>query len=589
MNEITNGITMPENNNAGFASTEAKFTLYNSVGEEVSTFADVAAEVKKGGEIFKHEEPQDSNYINPISVKVETAEAIDIVREKEEAATAQKVLDILPAFAQNSVTHSVAGNALEVLNKISQLCCNNNGYSNIANVANTTHQMQGFAAELGQPNRKKKANPSILAKQLIKKHNIIAYDSAVYRWTGYYYQLLNASALKRLCMSEFESVFHETGDAHILNSMLNLIPPMSMDGKQHLWPANDLVVFNNGVYFLHTQTFENDQTRLKVIPHYFIKHAIEANFVSDLSCPFFDKYLYDLSSGNPRLIKRFWQALGLLLSSDVKAKRIVALIGVGGSGKSTFGDVVKFLIKDENVTAFTPKELLGRFNGERLANSAVNICMDLPNIPFDEDIVGRIKGLSGGDIVTGEMKYLSTFNYVFNGHLLFGSNYPIKITYDDEAFYRRMLILPCENRIPDNMRDIYLIDKLKCELSAIATKAILAFSEVRHNNYYFEGDECWVANTENSCTSGPDGDISLVLSFLNDRCTVINSQDVFTPIGVLYNEFVAYCAQSNLPCKLNNIKFSKILTFLVPNSVSTKTRVNGIPTNVRTCIQLMQA
>ena len=326
-----------------------------------------------------------------------------------------------------------------------------------------------------------------------------------------------------------------------------------------------------------------------MIPHYFIKHAIEANFVSDLSCPFFDKYLYDLSSGNPRLIKRFWQALGLLLSSDVKAKRIVALIGVGGSGKSTFGDVVKFLIKDENVTAFTPKELLGRFNGERLANSAVNICMDLPNIPFDEDIVGRIKGLSGGDIVTGEMKYLSTFNYVFNGHLLFGSNYPIKITYDDEAFYRRMLILPCENRIPDNMRDIYLIDKLKHELSAIATKAILAFSEVRHNNYYFEGDECWVANAENNCTSGSDGDMLLVLSFLNDRCTIINSQDVFTPIGVLYNAFMAYCTQNNLACRLTNITFSKILTSLVPNSKPSKARINGKPTNVRTCIQLVQA
>lgn len=589
MNEITNGIIMSKNNDAGFESTETKLTLYNSAGKEVNTFADVAAEVKKGGEIFKHEEPQDSNYINPISVKVETAEAIDIVREKEEAATAQKFLDVLPGFVQSSVPFSVTGNALEVLNKISQLCCNNNGYSNMANVANTTHQMQGFAAELGQPNRRKKANPSILGKQLIKKHNIIAYDSAVYRWTGYYYQLLNASALKRLCMSEFESVFHETGDAHILNSMLNLIPPMSMDGKKHLCPANDLVVFNNGVYFLHMQTFENDQARLNVIPHYFIKHAIEANFVSDLSCPFFDKYLYDLSSGNPRLIKRFWQALGLLLSSDVKAKRIVALIGVGGSGKSTFGDVVKFLIKDENVTAFTPKELLGRFNGERLANSAVNICMDLPNIPFDEDIVGRIKGLSGGDIVTGEMKYLSTFNYVFNGHLLFGSNYPIKITYDDEAFYRRMLILPCENRIPDNMRDIYLIDKLKRELSAIATKAILAFSEVRHNNYYFEGDECWVANTENSCTSGHDGDISLVLSFLNDRCTIINSQDVFTPIGVLYNAFMAYCTQNNLTCRLTNIKFSKILTSLIPNSKPNKVRINGEPTNVRTCIQLVQA
>ena len=152
-----------------------------------------------------------------------------------------------------------------------------------------------------------------------------------------------------------------------------------------------------------------------------------------------------------------------------------------------------------------------------------------------------------------------------------------------------MLILPCENRIPDNMRDIYLIDKLKHELSAIATKAILAFSEVRHNNYYFEGDECWVANAENNCTSCSDCDMLLVLSFLNDRCTIINSQDVFTPIGVLYNAFMAYCTQNNLTCRLTNIKFSKILTSLIPNSKPNKVRINGEPTNVRTCIQLVQA
>ena len=121
--------------------------------------------------------------------------------------------------------------------------------------------------------------------------------------------------------------------------------------------------------------------------------------------------------------------LGLLLSNDIKAKKIVLLLGKGNTGKSVFGSIVRELIADNNVTSFPPQKLKDRFIGTKLVNASANICMDLPSTVIDADTVAILKNLSGGDLMCGEQKYMSNFEYIFTGHLLFGSNYPVRLNY----------------------------------------------------------------------------------------------------------------------------------------------------------------
>lgn len=155
------------------------------------------------------------------------------------------------------------------------------------------------------------------------------------------------------------------------------------------------------------------------------------------------------------------------------------MIGTGDTGKSLFGNIVKTMIEDENVTSFTIKQLNDRFSGATLVNSAVNICMDLPSVPIDATDAAMLKNLSGGDTVRGEIKYMSSFSYTYQGQLLFGTNYPLKLTYLDQAFADRLLMIPCLNPIPKHLQDKDLLEHIRPELSMVASRAVQTFAAVR--------------------------------------------------------------------------------------------------------------
>lgn len=230
----------------------------------------------------------------------------------------------------------------------------------------------------------------------------------------------------------------------------------------------------------------------------------------------------------------------------------------------------KRFFHEDNVTSFSPKALLDRFAGSALVNSAVNICMDLPSLPFDADVVARIKGLSGGDCIEGEIKYMSNFSYIYKGHLLFGSNHPIRLTYPDEAFFERLLLIPCNYKVPQNARDPRLIEKIRPELSAIATTATLFFSEVRNNGYHFEGDNI-VKNDMSAlfAVETPNND-DIIQRFIQERCRIIDSQEVYTPIRDLFEEYGLFCRQYQHVNLYSANTFSKALSSLLPNSKTTK-------------------
>ena len=314
--------------------------------------------------------------------------------------------------------------------------------------------------------------------------------------------------------------------------------------------------------------------------------SINADFDLTTQCNVFDRYVYQLAGGNLKLIKRIWQALGMLLSSDVKVKRIVVLSGVGGSGKSTFGDIVTELINEKTVTAFDPEALLDQYAGSSLVNSAINICMDLPNIPLNRKVVARLKKLSGNDYVQGEIKYMEHFKYKFKGHLLFGTNYDIKTADLENSFASRLLIIPCMHTVPKERQDHYLIDKIKMERSAIATRAIMAYAEVLNNHYKFEGDDEWGISELSICVNNESCIQALLSQFINERCIITDSDKDFTESGTIFDTFSAFCNEKGYENTLASSTLSREIGKRIKGSITKKIHGVSGTANVRTRIIL---
>lgn len=455
------------------------------------------------------------------------------------------------------------------------------------------------AAEPQQPNidesktlptlpEKERFNAAKAAERILKKVTIVQHNNAVYVYQGTYYQLFDTPKLYKLIRNTLYKETNLNGTSGYIKDISRFIQTDAKIVDFDNANIRNKVMFTNYVFNLDSFSTELHS------PSNYNTHALSVPFVSyaDSDMPIFNKYIYDLANGDPLLIRRIWEVLGLLLCSDTKAKRIVVLVGDGDTGKSVFGKIVTELIADKNVTSFTPQRLTDRFVGTSLVNSAVNICMDLPSTPIDAATAAILKNLSGGDMVSGEIKYMNSFAYVYQGQLLFGTNYPLQLAYRDQAFANRLLIVPCLNPIPKNLQDKNLAEHIRPELAMIASRAVRAFAFVRKNGYIFAGDDIYSVSAEDiyvkssiNVTVNNSKDYS-VERFAYQMCKITANNEDFIPAAELYRHYCVFCQRNGMEAISDTNTFSKELHKALPDITNKKKRVDGKSVNVWCCINL---
>lgn len=424
-------------------------------------------------------------------------------------------------------------------------------------------------------------NAALEAKRFLNCVRIVSCSGGIYMYTGTYYKLLDKLNLQKMICKVLHEDIAEKGTFSYVEDIYRFVVTSAESLNFEKLTVENKIMFDGCVLNLDTLRTEPHN------PHNCNVHALSVSYVPyDRPTPVFDKYIYDLSDGDEILICRLWEALGMLISNDVKAKRIVILFGKGNTGKSVFGHIVRELIADDAVTSFTPQKLTDRFVGTSLVNSAVNICMDLPSVPIDASTAAILKNLSGGDTVSGEVKYMNSFNYVYQGQLLFGTNYPLKLTYLDQAFADRLLIIPCENPIQKHLQNKNLLENIRPELPMIASRAVRAFSRVRKNNYIFSGDDIYSVNAEDIYTKSSvnvtvnNGIAYSVECFADQMCEVTSDNNDCIPIPELYAKYCVFCESKGLAAISNTNTFSKELHKALPGISNQKKRVNGPSVNI---------
>ncbi len=432
------------------------------------------------------------------------------------------------------------------------------------------------------PVEKERFNAAKAAERIMARTIIVYNNSALYVYQGTYYKLIDSLELKRLVRSALYEETTRNGTSNYIKDIARFIQTDALPVKFNNANIRNKVMFKDRVFNLDTLTLEQHN------PYNYNTHALSVPYITQMAfnMPIFTKYVSDMANGDPILIQRIWETLGLLLSNDTKAKRIVVLVGAGDTGKSLFGDIVKTMIEDENVTSFTIKQLNDRFSGVTLVNSAVNICMNLPSVPIDATDAAMLKNLSGGGTVRGEIKYMSSFSYTYQGQLLFGTNYPLKLTYLDQAFADRLLMIPCLNSIPKHLQDKDLLEHIRPELPMVASRAVRAFAAVRKNGYIFTGDNLYSVSAEEIYTRSSinvmvDSKVDYTVElFASQMCEVTSDSNNFVPASELYEKYCEYCKKNNLPAISISNTFSKELHNVLPTIVSQKKRVNGKSVNV---------
>lgn len=409
-----------------------------------------------------------------------------------------------------------------------------------------------------------------VADAVISRVALKCYNGNLYHYVNGCYNKLSDQDAITLIRCHADRELRLSGNAQQLENVLKLLRTDPRLRSVPLEEADSNVLcVGNGFVNLDTLALSMSS------PNFFFTSRIEAEWHGAQPCPQFDNYVARVTGGDPILIKRLWQTIGYALVPDNKAKRFIVFQGVGDSGKSILGSLLESFFDASAVASVDIFKLKGRFATAELAGKRLNVSMDLPAECISEEAVGVLKKITGGDMLTVEEKYKSPRAERISCTLLFGTNHAVRIGAADEAFARRMLLIPFCFPVPKEQQDPYLLERLKAERSGILYRAVCAYNELCSNGYIFAGDDRYSFYTQMpEETIVSDG----VAEFAK-YCCVFDGV-TFTASDQLFEAYASFCAAKRLNGLREKSLFSRRFAALYAGKISRdKQRVCGIPLN----------
>ncbi|MEO8890251.1 MAG: DUF5906 domain-containing protein, partial [Coleofasciculaceae cyanobacterium] len=237
----------------------------------------------------------------------------------------------------------------------------------------------------------------------------------------------------------------------------NIVAKMKRQLSEREWGERslDILPFLDGVYDLTTGKFSPHEPANRLtwcLPRPYT--VVAAN-----CCPTIDSWLTEVTKNNQNYKEVLLCFAAAVLRGRADLQKFLHLIGVGGTGKSTFTHLLESLIGSRNcfigsLQELSDKHVVADLLGKRLAI-----------FPDQDKLVGSLtnfKRLTGQDALNGRRLYKDGINFRFPGMAVVTSNGPI-FHANGSWLTRRILMMKFERK-PDRIRD--LEKEFEPELSA---------------------------------------------------------------------------------------------------------------------------
>lgn len=336
--------------------------------------------------------------------------------------------------------------------------------------------------------------------------------------------------------------------------------------------AQNMIVFRNVIYEGRTRSL------LEKEPCYPIVFGINAKYLKsgNLSTPCFDRIINQATGNDENTLKLCYQILGYIFSQGNEAKKFFVFGTAPDSGKSIIGEFIAKMLGADNVSTIALSDFGGRFTLGTINQKVLNYNMDLPATELDRDSIQRLKQLTGDPRIECEVKYVQGKTAMHHCKFLFATNHPIKLKYEDSAFFNRLVLVPFMYSVDEQKRDYDLPHKLWEERNAIATKAAHAYSELLKNNFVFQKS----ALADSILCDWKEQDDGEILRYFFRDIFEIADKDSFIPTETIFKMYQEYCEIQGLPpLYVEKNQFSRRF-HSVTRLETTKRRVEGFSSPV---------
>lgn len=320
----------------------------------------------------------------------------------------------------------------------------------------------------------------------------------------------------------------------------------------------NLVGCKNGVLDLKTSKL--------VDPNTIVTRRLGTSFDADAQCPIFEKFIHQIMGGRTDLVQFIRRVYGYALSGHTDQQCMFVGIGSGANGKTSVQRNLQKISGEYGASIPMQSLTISRYGAsttydlaDLIGKRAVFAQEAESNQQF---AAAKIKAMTGEDMINCRQIYSASITYRPAFKIFAFTNSLPSVASADDAFWRRMRIIPFDITILPENRDPHLGTKLDNELPGILNWALEGFADYLKLGGLHPPESVLYTTS----TYREDGDT--VKQFVDARCDT-TGDDTFTMTAVLYSAYTIWCHNSAVE-PLSNITFGKNLTRLGFKSKSTK-------------------
>jgi putative DNA primase/helicase len=322
-----------------------------------------------------------------------------------------------------------------------------------------------------------------------KKHNwhIIHGEGFFYIFNGAYWVALEDSEVKQLLKSAAIKMSYTEIECRDVSFVDKLFQQAVQDGffTERNYKKQSIINLKNGSLVLD----ERGATLKPFDYRDFLTHQLDFDHNPAAVNNQFQQYLDDVLP-NKEIQKTLQQVAGYLFIKGLKLELTFFLYGTGANGKSVFFEVINGVVGSENISNYSLESLTDDkgYHRAMIKDKIVNYGTDIRLTKID---AGMFKTLASGEPIEARLPYRDPFMMTDYAKLIFNVNKMDSANIEHtHGFFRRFLIIPFNEKIPDLLQDKDLHKKILTDRAGVLNWIIEGAEEVVKNRNIFISAEC---------------------------------------------------------------------------------------------------
>jgi P4 family phage/plasmid primase-like protien len=250
------------------------------------------------------------------------------------------------------------------------------------------------------------------------------------------------------------------------------------DGREQLYHT---IAVNNGLLMLRPNNKEPPCLH-KHTPKFFGVAKLPYDYDPNAQCPDWLAFLEDVMQGDQKFISQLQQWCGYLFRPDLREQKFLLCAGEGANGKGVFFEVIQNLVGKENCSQVSLTRFTNPFAAHAMLGKVLNATNESSHI-IEDEAETVLKSFVAGDRFTFERKFKEPVYALPTAKIMVATNALPRFNDKTAGIWRRILFVPFEKVIPEELQVKDLAEQLKRELPGILNWALEGLQKLNRDGF----------------------------------------------------------------------------------------------------------